>query len=93
MCMAPVEAEPIWRAADHPLFRFAFQTGHPDLDLSGVRPLDAMLPTIDTSRGIANALAQALGEPPVSPVCCGCLSAALPTPTLRQTQQSLTNSL
>jgi hypothetical protein len=68
MCMAPEEAEPIWRAADHPLFRFAFQTVHPDLDFAGVRPLDAMLPIIDTSRGIANAIAQALGEPPVPPV-------------------------
>jgi len=67
MCMAPAEAEPIWRAAGHPLFRFAFQTEHPDLDLSGIRPLDATLPVIDTSRGIANALAQALGEPPPSP--------------------------
>jgi hypothetical protein len=67
MCMAPVEAEPIWRAADHPLFRFAFQTVHPDLDFMGVRPLDAMLQIVDTSRGIANAIAHALGEPPVSP--------------------------
>lgn len=68
MCMAPAEAEPIWRAADHPLFRFAFQTWHPDLDFAGVRPLDAMVSTIDTSRGIANAIAQALGEPPVAPI-------------------------
>jgi hypothetical protein len=68
MCMAPDEAEPTWRAADHPLFRFAFQTVHPDLDFTGVRPLDAMLPIIDTSRGIANAIAQALGEPPISPI-------------------------
>jgi len=83
MCMAPTEAEPIWRAADHPLFRFAFQTEHPDLDLSGVRPLDAALPVIDTSRGIANALAQALGEPPVAPV----------TPVrLRLTQCSVTDA-
>jgi hypothetical protein len=67
MCMAPAEAEPIWRAADHPLFRFAFQTVHPDLDFTGVRPLDAMLQNIDTSRGIANAIAQALGEPALSP--------------------------
>ena len=68
MCMAPAEAEPIWRAAEHPLFRFAFRTVHPDLDFRGVRPLDSMLPSIDTSRGIANAIAQALGEPPVSPL-------------------------
>jgi len=68
MCMAPVEAEPTWRAADHPLFRFAFRTEHPDLDLSGIRPLDTALPVIDTSRGIANALAQALGEPSPSPI-------------------------
>jgi hypothetical protein len=66
MCMAPAEAEPIWRAADHPLFRFAFETVHPDLDFTGVRPLDSMLQNIDTSHGIANAIAQALGEPPVS---------------------------
>ena len=68
MCMAPADAEPIWRAADHPLFRFAFQTVHPDLDFTGVRPLDAMWPDIDTSRGIANAIALALGEPPISPI-------------------------
>jgi hypothetical protein len=68
MCMAPAEAEPIWRAADHPLFRFAFQTVHPDLDFAGVRPLDAMLQIIDTSRGIANAITHALGEPPLSPL-------------------------
>jgi hypothetical protein len=74
MCMAPAEAKPIWRAADHPLFRFAFQTVHPDLDFTGVRSLDAMLQIPDTSRGIANAIAQALGEPPVSAI----------TPQLRQ---------
>jgi hypothetical protein len=68
MFMAPAEAEPTWRAADHPLFRFAFQTVHPDLDFTGVRPLDAMLENIDTSRGIANAIAKALGEPALSPV-------------------------
>ncbi len=68
MHMAPAEAEPIWRAADHPLFRFAFQTVHADLDFAGVRSLDAMLQTIDTSRGIANAIAQALGEPAVSTI-------------------------
>jgi len=68
MCMAPDEAEPIWRAADHPLYRFAFQTSHPDLDFAGVRSLDAMLQTVDTSRGIANAIAEALGEPPVAPI-------------------------
>lgn len=68
MCMAPAEAEPIWRAADHPLFRFAFQTAHPDLDFTGVRPLDSMLQIIDTSRGIANAITHALGEPPLSPL-------------------------
>lgn len=68
MCMAPGEAEPIWRAAEHPLFRFAFETLHPDLDFTGVRPLDAMLQGVDTSRGIANAIAQALGEPPVLPI-------------------------
>lgn len=67
MCMAPAKAEPTWRAADHPLFRFAFQTVHPDLNFSGVRPLDAMLPIIDTSHGIANAISMALNEAPVSP--------------------------
>jgi hypothetical protein len=68
MCMAPAEAEPIWRAADHPLFHFAFRTVHPDLDFAAVRPLDSMLQTIDTSRGIANAIAQALGEPTLTPM-------------------------
>ena len=67
MCMAPTEAEATWRAADHPLFRFAFQTVHPDLILSGLRPLDAMLPSIDTSHGIAHAIALALDGAPASP--------------------------
>jgi len=80
MTMAPAEAEPIWRAADHPLFRFAFQTVHPDLDFAGVRSLDTMVQTIDTSRGIANAIAQALGEPAVSHT------------TLRRLQCSVTNA-
>ena len=63
MCMAPVDAVPRWHAADHPLFRFAFQTEHPDLDFAGVRPLDAVLHDIDLSRGIADTIARALGEP------------------------------
>lgn len=67
MCMAPAEAESTWRAANHPLFRFAFLTVHPDIDFTGVRSLDSMLQPIDTSRGIANAIAMALGEPPLSP--------------------------
>lgn len=66
MCMAPAEAEPTWRAADHPLYRFAFQAVHPDLSFAGVRSLDAMLPIIDTSRGIANAIALALNDAPDS---------------------------
>ena len=68
MCMTPAEAEPIWRAAEHPLFRFAFQTVHPDLDFAGVQPLDAILQSIDASRGIGSAIARARGEPPVSPI-------------------------
>lgn len=63
MCMAPADAEPIWRAADHPLFRFAFQTEHPDLDFTGVRLLDEVTQGIDISRGIADAISRALGEP------------------------------
>ena len=64
MCMAPAQAESIWRAANHPLFRFAFQTVHADLDFSGVRALDAIMPTIDMSRGVANAIIKALAERP-----------------------------
>lgn len=63
MCMAPGDAEPIWRAAGHPLFEFAFQTEHPDLDFTGVRLLDEVTQVIDISRGIADAISQALGEP------------------------------
>lgn len=63
MCMAPLDAVPLWQAAHHPLFRFAFQTEHPDLDFTGVRPLDAVLHEITLSRGLADAIAQALGEP------------------------------
>lgn len=63
MCMAPVDAVPLWHAADHPLFRFAFQTEHPDLDFAGVQPLDTVLDGIDLSRGIADAIAKALCEP------------------------------
>lgn len=66
MCMAPAEAASIWRAAQHPLFRFAFETEHPDLDLSGVRALDTLVPTLDLSRGIAHAILQAMGELPAS---------------------------
>ena len=68
MCMAPAQSESIWRAANHPLLRFAFETLHPDLDLSGVRSLDAIVPTIDLSHGIANAILQALREPAPSAV-------------------------
>ena len=67
MCMAPADAEPLWRAADHPLLRFAFHTEHPDLDFTGVRPLDEVSQVIDISRGIANAIARALGEPRPAP--------------------------
>lgn len=67
MCMAPAEVESTWRAADHRLFRFGFQTVHPDLDFADARALDAMLPSIDTSRGIANAITLALNDAPVSP--------------------------
>jgi hypothetical protein len=63
MCMAPSQAESIWRAANHPLLRFAFETTHPDLDFSGVRQLDAVTSTIDMSRGIVNAIIKALAEP------------------------------
>lgn len=64
MCMAPARAEAIWREANHPLFHFAFQTVHPDIDFSGARTLDAIMPTIDMSRGVANAILKALAEPP-----------------------------
>ncbi len=39
MSMAVAEAEPIWRRAEHPLYRFAFQTRHPDIDLGAARDL------------------------------------------------------
>lgn len=67
MCMAPAEAASIWRAARHPLFRFAFEIEHPDLDFTGVRDLDALEPAIDLSRGIASAILRALGEETAAP--------------------------
>lgn len=39
MSMAVAEAEPIWRRAAHPLYRFAFEACHPDIDLSAARDL------------------------------------------------------
>jgi len=39
MSMAVAEAEPIWRRAGHPLYRFAFETRHPDIDLGAARQL------------------------------------------------------
>ena len=49
MCLAPGEADGLWRAVEHPLYRFTVQTTHPDIDLSGVRDLDESLRGIDTA--------------------------------------------
>lgn len=83
MCMAPAAAEPIWRAAGHPLFEFAFVTEHPDIDFSGVRSLDRIAP-VDASHGIAHALTSALGEPRIAP-----RMAKLPQCSVAQAQSSL----
>jgi len=55
MSMAVAEAEPIWRRAEHPLYRFAFQTHHPDIDLSAARDLgdNWNLPKSQPERGMA----------------------------------------
>jgi len=63
MCLAPADAEPRWRQAEHPLYSFAFQDRHPDIDISGARSLDALLEPIDMSQGVAEAISNALDEP------------------------------
>jgi hypothetical protein len=42
MSMAVSEAEPIWRRAGHPLYRFAFEAQHSDIDLDEARDLTAV---------------------------------------------------
>ncbi|HEY1090046.1 MAG TPA: hypothetical protein VGE47_03060 [Burkholderiaceae bacterium] len=46
MSMAVAEAEPIWRRAAHPLYKFAFVTRHVDIDISGARDLAAARQTL-----------------------------------------------
>ncbi len=49
MCLEPLAAEPVWRAAQHPLYKFAFQTVHPDIDFTGMVDLDHASSGIGTS--------------------------------------------
>jgi len=50
MCLEPLAAEPVWKAAQHPLYKFAFQTIHPDIDFTGMVDLDHAISGIDTSK-------------------------------------------
>lgn len=38
--LAPVDAEPLWHAKQHPLYDFAFKTRHPDIDISMAQDLN-----------------------------------------------------
>jgi hypothetical protein len=40
LCLAPLNAEPLWRANQHPLCGFAFETHHPDIDISMAQDLN-----------------------------------------------------
>jgi len=42
MSFVPADAQALWHAARHPLYRFVFETEHPDIDLSKARNVDAM---------------------------------------------------
>lgn len=61
MCLAPQDAEPVWRAAAHPLYRFAFQTEHPDIDFTGARSLDTIRGTTLPAATMAEAIARSHG--------------------------------
>lgn len=50
MCLQPLQAEPVWRAAQHPLFEFAFQTIHPDIDFTGMVNLEQIISGLNVSR-------------------------------------------
>ena len=39
MHLAPQAVKPLWHAAQHSLHRFVFEAPHPDIDLSGAKPL------------------------------------------------------
>ncbi|MDN3922254.1 N-acyl amino acid synthase FeeM domain-containing protein [Roseateles violae] len=54
MSMAVAEAEPIWRQAEHPLYGFAFQTRHPDIDLDAVRDLSVVWGVTNPTPGVRN---------------------------------------
>lgn len=40
MCLAPSDAQRQWDNCQHPLYRFAFETHHPDIDLSMAQDLN-----------------------------------------------------
>ena len=40
MCLAPTYAQPKWSKHQHPLYRFAFETHHPDIDFSMAKDLN-----------------------------------------------------
>lgn len=54
MCLSPGEADGLWRAVQHPLYRFTVQTTHPDINLSHARDLDDVLRDIDASVRVAD---------------------------------------
>lgn len=39
MCLDPQEVRPLWLEAQHNLYRFFFETQHPDIDLSGAKSI------------------------------------------------------
>jgi hypothetical protein len=39
MCFSPTAARSLWGACQHPLYKFVFETSHPDIDLSGAHSL------------------------------------------------------
>jgi hypothetical protein len=50
MCLEPLAAEPVWKAAQHPLYKFAFQTIHPDIDFTGMVDLLKAISGLTISR-------------------------------------------
>ena len=50
MSLEPLAAEPVWKAAQHPLYRFAFQTIHPDIDFTGMINLEQAISGLNVSR-------------------------------------------
>jgi hypothetical protein len=88
MCLAPADADRLWREASHPLYNFTVQTKHPDIDISGGFQWDAALGDIDTSNGIANAITEALDDSPLHPSHAGhSVSAAGRVPMMGQSTQ------